>query len=262
MLYKIDNTSNLKVIGKNPQIGYAITIGNLFLGNDGIYESITVYKPKTPEYIFHKKAKLTDYISGGSDNIKLTISPKFYFFLKQYLGLHQVWDIEISNDVYKFNRKKVEYERKEGSVQELYDYKILHISYPSNSIINHEQSEYFLDFRENYMEILLENESRIPESYLCDEKHLPIKIKTNDDYLKLNEKLKKEEGKKRIIIPKKLVFEVSNLNADIFRIITPINLSGYYVTESLKNKIEHAVITGMDFKPLSEINPHVQVEII
>lgn len=263
MLYRIDNTSNLKIIGQNPQIGYAITIGNLFLGGEGIYGPIKVQFAETPEYVINKKAKLTDFISGGSDNIKLTISPKFYFLIKQYLGFHQVWDIKLSNDVYKFDRKNVAYIRKEGSIQELYDYKILHISYPTNFIINHSKSEYFLDDRDNYYKMVAEYKGEIPQSYMQDATHQSVKIKTEEDYQLLNEKLKKDNENDRIIIPRKLVFDISKLDTEIFRIITPINnLSGYYVTENLKNKIEENGLTGMDFKPLSQINPQVAVDFI
>tara|TARA_R110002050_G_scaffold140013_4_gene264635 strand:- start:3517 stop:3828 length:312 start_codon:yes stop_codon:yes gene_type:complete len=94
--------------------------------------------------------------------------------------MHQVWTIKVSNDVYKFDRKSLQYLVKEGLKQEFYDYKILHISYPSNEIIDFNKSEFFIDFRINYLNNL--SVEGISKSYFLNLKDKIVKINSNEDF--------------------------------------------------------------------------------
>lgn len=260
MFYKISNPSNLKEIGKYPQT--------------------------VPLCAFHKKAKRTDYIGSASDSEKITISPRLYDFFKPYLPRHEVKDIEYSNDVYRFDRKNLEYVVKENMKQEFYPYKILHISYPDDNVINYSKSSFysykksgeFIDYDEDtslnskmlsyYKELSEKNGEmiRVFKKEIIDN-NLPIKSK--NDFIKLFEdfrSLKKgkawnEWGDIPEIGVKKIVFN-SNCK-DFFRLFEKgTDYSGYYVSEQLKNEIEEHGFTGMTFKPLDEINPHVEIEIL
>lgn len=232
--YKITTSLDLKVIGKYPQ-----TI---------------------PVNAFHKKAKLTDYIGSASDNTKKTISPNFYFFLKPHLPEHQVLDMHFSNDVYKMDWKKMDYVVKEDAIQELYPYKILHISYPSLDFINFERSEFFLENREKYLETIGNKEMMKSLYSKSDKKH--IKIKSEKEYEKLFKELRKQQKyDKEVIIVNKLVF--NDINEDVFRVLSKVNnVSSYYVSENLKNKIQENGFTGIDFVSLKEINKNIDIEIV
>tara|TARA_R110001583_G_scaffold67978_5_gene193928 strand:+ start:214 stop:732 length:519 start_codon:yes stop_codon:yes gene_type:complete len=172
--------------------------------------------------------------------------------------MHQVWTIKVSNDVYKFDRKSLQYLVKEGLKQEFYDYKILHISYPSNEIIDFNKSEFFIDFRINYLNNL--SVEGISKSYFLNLKDKIVKINSNEDFEVFFLDLKSE---KKIIVPKKIVFNLSRNKNEIFRFFSSINnLSGYYVTENLKNKTKKEGFTGLNFKPIEDILPNVEIEII
>jgi hypothetical protein len=258
--YKITNSHDLKIIGKYPQNASGGKIGENINAGEGNYGPIDFKGPITSIFPFHNKAKRTDYIGNSSGSIKMTISPDFYIFLKKYLPEHQVWDIQYSNDVYKMDWKKMDYVVKEGVLQELYPYKVLHISYPNLDFINFEKSEFFLENREKYLEII-GNKEMMKSLYSKKNKKI-IKIKSEKEYETLFKGLRKQQkADKEAIIVNKLV--LNDINEDIFRILSKVNnTSSYYVSENLKDKIQEKGFTGIDFLPLEEINKNIEIEVV
>lgn len=89
-----------------------------------------------------------------------------------------------------------------------------------------------------------------------------VDIKSEEDYMELTKKLKTEKKEdKKIILAGKLVF--NDIGENFFRVSSKVNhTSGYYVSETLKNKIQEDCFTGMDFKSLEELNPKIEIEIV
>jgi len=227
MIYQLNSSIDIKEIGKYPQT--------------------------VPVSAFHKKAKITDYIGSSSDNSNICISIKFYKLLKQYLSEHEAKDKKISNDVYKMDWKKMDYVVKEGANQVFYDYKIVHINYPNEDLINYKQSEFIIDTRENYSKNFDLN--GITKQYLQDQDRKFIEIKSREHYRDLNMEFKNQNENRNIIVPKLVNLNLTSVKDDIFRVMTPIpNLSGYYLSENLKNKIREEGFTGMEFKSLDDLN--------
>lgn len=254
MIYKIGICLDEKEIGKYPQVVGAIGETNdIFKGHEGNYKP-PKYEGNAifPKVLIHKKARATDYLDN-SDNIKMCVSTNFYEFLKLFIGTHQVWDLLVSNESYKFDRRKLEYVDKTNYQKLYYNYKILHISYPSINIIDMNKSEFFIEDREKYLTKISGN--KLSKNYFLDPLHKSIKFESHDDLLKLKQVLKKDKNSDKLLLPKKLVFDLEQCEG-LFRVFTPLNnYSGYYITENLKDKIENIGFTGMVFTPIVDINP-------
>ena len=259
-LFRIDRSINRKEIGRYPQCEDVIIHGNADAEDAFKYQGKygpVVGQPPLPEPILHKSAKLTDYLSGtgiGDDKYKI-ISLRFYEFLASYLGPHQTWPIQVSNSELRFDRRKLQYVVKDAAKLKKYDYMILHISYSSHRLINYPESEFFIDRRERYMENAYDLPSYVAK-YGTDLK----RIYSHEEYISFTRYLRYHKGG-NILVLKKLVINLSDNKESIFRIMTPMNnLSGYYVTETLRTKIEAEGFTGMAFTPLEELNPHVVIK--
>jgi len=232
MLYKIINNNKIKEIGVFPQL--------------------------KPIKAFDKKAIRTDFIGCSSDNLKLTISRKFYNFLKNYLPIHNNGNLKLSNDVYKFDNKKQQFIIRNDIKQIFFNYNTINIKKPKKDFIDFNNSIFFTDNKKLYLQQIIVG--GISETYFTNTNHNFIKIDSEESYSKLLLKIKKNQ---EIIIPKKLVFNLSKNKEHIFRVFTSVNnLSGYYVSEKLMKEIKANNFTGIDFKPLDKLNPYTITEII
>ena len=238
-------------------------VGNILTGHEGNHGPVKIENPITPIIPVHKNFKLTDYFGG--DTTKKFISQRFYEFLIPYLKEHQVWDMHLTNDVYKFDRKNSQYVIKEGAVQEFYDYKILHISYSSHEIINFKESSFYVFERTGEMKESFNEKGEM--SKIWDDKIIEddMAIANYDSYLSLkrNKYTKTVGFNIPILKAKKIVFSLpSDFSKEVFRLFfNEDSISGYYVSENLKNKIEEQGFTGMSFTPIEEISSCVKIEI-
>ncbi len=287
--YKLKTNIDLKEIGKFPKGAEGGRVGNILVGHDGQYGPVKITNPIVPIQPIHKKTKLTDYFDGGS--IKIIISTGFYQFLKPFLNKYQVWDMYLSNDVYKFDRKNLQYVLKDNVEQEFNDYKILHISYPTAEFINYKKSIFYKFLKLNeFLNYDLDLTLNAAERYTYDQisKKNGEKVKVNkkeileenlivkdeseyNNLFEVIDKLKYGKTYEEIkslkipnIAPKKITINTSIINQDMFRVFykNSNDFSGYYVSEDLKDKILDKGFSGMTFTPLKEINPRIEIETI
>jgi hypothetical protein len=288
MYYKLTESIDLKEIGHYPKGVAGGIISEILLENKGQYGPIELNNSITPILPIHSKVKLTDYFGG--DNVKKFISPKFYDFLKPYLSEHQVWDMQLSNDVYKFDKKNNKYILKHNAIQVLYGYKILHINYPIRNLIKFPDCSFykfkntheFIDYDDD---LTLTSEMNLHYKSISEKTGKKVKVRRKKiiednikvinelDFLKLIDNI--DEFKKRNntwkeldYLPnlslKKLSFRFDNVTDEIFRIFIRGfgDFCGYYVSEKLKVKIENEMFSGLKFTPINEINSNVEIEII
>lgn len=262
MIYRLDYPPDNKIFGCDPQV-YGIDAGNLFEGHEGQFGPIQKKEIILPKLVFKKKAKMTDILNTSSSSINKIIKPSFYKFLKPYLGEHQAWHIKIANDQYKFDRSKVAYVVKDESKLEFYNYVILHLSYPNNQFINMEKSEFFIDSRDDYLKLVRTSNSLKVKEYFSSNKHELISFKSTEEHQNYSIELFNEKENRKVILPRKIVFNVSDNTHDIFRLMTNINgLNCHCVSEKIKIEIENQGFTGMTFEPIIDFNPNINVELV
>lgn len=249
MFYKLKDSIKRKEIGHYTQSEKAEFLGDAFSENSfsrhGKYGRIEV-APVLPELIINKKAKITNQLSATvlSRTIYKVFDIKLLNFLKTYLPAHQYWKI----NAYKNEEK--------------YEYYILHISESSHDSIAFDKSVFFTMPHKEYLS-KASHDIDLLKNFISAQTDNIVQFKNNDAYLELLEKHKNQEGERTMIVAKKVVFDASKIKSPIFRLMTHINnLSGYYVTEELKNKIQGNNFTGMDFVPITELNKVFDVEII
>lgn len=186
--------------------------------------------PGLPNAVMHKSVKMTDVIDIVSLSPEyLIITKKFLDFLIPYFNTsYQTWKISI----------------KKGDVD--YEYYIFHLDFPKNDFINHEKSIYkIFEYDENYNRIDLNQEIKaFSDVDLLEKrrKYLPLGI--------------------RVPFLETVKFAInSNSKEDFFRSSTN-GMTGYYVSEKLKQEIENQGFTGIDFVELDKINNFVEIEMV
>lgn len=249
MYYKIKDSIKRKEIGHYPQNDNVRFFGDPFAKNSfglqGKYGKLEL-EPALLELSIHKKSKITNYLSVVviSSNTYKVIDVKLLNFLEPYLPNHQYWKIDaVKND-------------------EKFVYYILHISESSHAIFDFEKSAFFTMPHQQYINKAQEGTHALKD-FISSLTENRVQFANNDAYLALLEKHKKQAGERMAIIPQKVIIDASKIHTHIFRIMTRINnLSGYYVSEELKNKLQENNFTGMDFEPITEINKVFEVQLI
>ncbi|WP_340067321.1 hypothetical protein [Ascidiimonas aurantiaca] len=200
--------------------------------NQGIFGPVTG-NPPIPSAYFNKKSKVTDYVNfiAITQNKYLVISERLYLFLKERFlrQPHQTWDTTLDR-----NGQKL-------------PYKILHIDYPEKDFVNYKKSVF------KFVVSNSDGSQRDLNKFIeiHSDEHIHEVKKQYPPYLE----------DKPFIRPSRLSFNLSQMDADIFRTAAAY-ISGYYVSETFKNVIEKEGFTGMGFTPVEELSHHYEIEIV
>lgn len=231
--YRLSYSIDKKVIGRAEGEKSCIFNGDRFkedsFANQGLFGPV-VGNPALPMPVMHKSVKMTDFIRLVPMKPEyLVITEKFLDFLIPYFNTsYQTWKISI----------------KKGDVE--YEYYILHLDFPKSDFINYNFSKFsFFERDEERNYVKLDNEIKIFSDIDLLEKmgkYPPIGIRT--PFLRT------------------VKFTInSNIKEDFFRSSTN-GMTGYYVSEKLKQEIENQGFTGMDFVELDKINNFVEIEMV
>ena len=200
--------------------------------NQGLFGPVTG-NPPIPSAHFNKKSKVTDYVNfiAITQNKYLVISERLYLFLKERFlrQPHQTWDTTLDR-----NGQKL-------------PYKILHVDYPEKNFINFEKSIF---------KFVVSNSDGSQKDL-----NKFIEIHSDEHMLHMKKQYPPYLEDKPFIRPSRLSFNLSQMDADIFRTAARY-VSGYYVSEALKKVIEKEGFTGMDFTPVEELSHHYEIEIL
>ncbi|QEC44621.1 imm11 family protein [Pseudobacter ginsenosidimutans] len=203
-----------------PQV-QKMTAGYDFDASNSVYaisretEKLPEYEPNLNHFSLHGRAKLTDILSVSVIHGGFLISEKFKTLLEKF-----------TLPTHKFYPAKVQ------TKKQFLDYYWLHIICNLSDYVDYPKSTFFVyyNFSKNlgYVDVLSKNELIIKE-----------------------EKLKSDNPGKTVAIWAEKIYLNSSLNTrfDLFKIGT-IN-SDYFISESLRQSIHEAKITGCD---ISEAN--------
>ncbi len=214
--YRISETTDLKIIGKYPQIeevkciGYDPFENPEFIDNVG-YTKID-FSPHIPVGILNKGAKLTDFLSSPSIGYsnKLLISGRFKEVLMKF-----------NDQNFQAFKSKIEIDC-ENEV----DYWVI-------NPINFSYSE--IDFKKSQFSLM-------KNLFVLEE---ILKVESLDDFLKEKKRIEKKGFPYSFLIDKLVLNPKGNNH---FKIINYVKGDiGYFVSESLKMGIEQYGLTGMRF---------------
>ncbi len=224
--YRLTNTLNIKEIGKYPQGILPVSLGGIRDLNFNQPININLL----PEPSIHNKAKLTTYLDTNFINSNIFLVFKNYFidFLTN-LKVHeyQSWFIKVhhKNEV-------------------LYDYSLFRISNSSdNEFVNYTKSEFLIGKLGDWEDPSIRK---------------AVKVESYENYKSLIDVLQSSEDGSQIRC-NKLVLNLSKCNVDMFRLIKNPILTGYIVSEKLKNSIEEKHYTGMEFKELKDVDNRIEI---
>jgi hypothetical protein len=175
-----------------------------------------------PNYILHGHAMRTDLISSGGQHSHLMLISKDLKKLFQDFKLP----------------KMQTFETKVISRKDSYEYLIWFMPENHYQFIDFSLSSFALVPMGGARPVALQK----PEIHSLTEfekwvKEYPYSIRANSKRLK--------------VVAEKLVLDTENIPFDMFRIIGPV--SGYFLSERLKNAIQQEGLTGMEFVPLEKI---------
>ncbi|MCA0350235.1 MAG: hypothetical protein LCH35_13360 [Bacteroidetes bacterium] len=224
--YKVDFSSNLKVVGKIPQSYKVVTIGDIqqdFIPWQGAID----FDFNLPEPIIEKKSKLVSFLDVASIHsyIFLVIEDKLLELLKKFnLGNYQEWKIKTWQ-----NNQLIE------------KYNLF--------LINDTKQAEYIDFKKSsfYSKKLGDWDNSSIQK--------PVLVENYDEYVSEKELLRKD---KLMLLHSKVTLDLSKATEDMFRIINAPP-GGYFVSEKLKKAIEENGFSGMEF---TEINTLDKVEVI
>ncbi|MFY7898917.1 MAG: imm11 family protein [Chitinophagaceae bacterium] len=218
-MYKIRNSLNHKEIGVYPQIetgNYPIMYENSnFIGNIHL-KKITSH-PDLTIPILRKKAKLTDLISAGimGFSFKLLISTKLKLLLEKY-----------QNDNLQFFKTSLIYKDDENN-----DYWVVHPYRADYDFVDYAKS---VISKENIL-------GTDPKEY--------VTINSTESFIQQRTE-HRTDGKIWGFTIEKIAFK--NGLTDLFVLDGVSGGIGYYVSEKLKNEIEEAGCTGIEFEPVEQ----------
>ncbi len=229
--YRISNSLEKQEIGHYPQIEKTIWDGMPYdknsFGEQGLFSSKHI-KPALPILEFYKSAKTTSLIDIEiiSNTMYLVVTEKFLEFLKScYIGTFQTWEISAKHKEAKYN------------------YFILFLDIPKHDFINYEKSIFRLYIKGSDRKKLKLNEET-------------VKVISDEDCMDKYRQYPQIGINKPFFEAEKIVVNAHDI--DFFRSSSPI-MTGYYVSEKLKNEIEKQGFTGIRFQELNEINNFIEV---
>lgn len=218
-IYKIKNSLNYKVIGVYPQVEtgeYPVINGNPnFIGN--VYMNFMPTEPDLPRPILKKKAKMTDYISAGIMGLssRLLVSNKLKLVLEKY-----------KNENVQFFNTSIIYKDVED-----FDYWVVHPYKVDYDFVDYSKS---IISKENIL-------GSDPKEYVTiDDTEEFIKQRTHHS----------TDGKIWGFTIEKVAFK--DKLTDFFILDGVSGGIGYYVSEKLKQEIEEAGCTGIEFEPVQQ----------
>ena len=226
--YKFSFSSDPKKVGRRiPQISEIIDKqGGQY--NTELPNSINRINPwnevvanlNAPNFVLHGHAKRTDILSAFHHSHLMVISKRLKALFEEY----------------KLPKVQV-FETKLISGNKLHDYYLFYL--PDNFY-------QFIDCVRSTFALVRMNARAVPV--------FTPQINSLDEFeewIKEYPYLIKQNPKRLKVIVDKLVFDSDKIPYDMFRILGLI--SGYFVSERLKNAIEEKGYTGMDFIPLDKI---------
>lgn len=175
-----------------------------------------------PNYVLHGHAKRTDLISSGGQHSHLML---------------------ISTDLKKL----------------IQDFKLPKIQTFGTKVVRNKDSyEYYVFFLpENlyqFIDFSLSSFALVPmggERPVAIQKPEIHTLTEFEKWVKEYPYLIRINSKRLKVVAEKLVLDTKNIPYDIFRIIGPV--SGYFLSERIKNAIQEAGLTGLEFVPLENI---------
>lgn len=223
--YKLNLSSDLKMVGKIPQSEKGVTIGDIqqdFMPWQGKID----FDFNLPEPILEKKAELVSILDVAFMRPWfLVIDDKLLEFLKNFnLGNHQNWKIKTWQ-----NNQLIE------------KYNLFFLN-------DTKQSEY-IDYKKSsfYSKKLGDWDNSSIQK--------PVFVENYDEYVSEKELLRKD---KLMLLHSKVTLDLSKATEDMFRIINA-PLGGYFISEKLKNAIQEHGSTGMEFTEVSTLD---KVEVV
>jgi len=226
IFFEFKTSANTKVIGRRfPQISDISDANNydrdapnsIFKAN--LWGEVS-FDLNIPSFILHGHAKRTDLVSNGG------FHSHFMLFSKRLKELIETFNLPRTQTfATKVLARKSEYE-----------YFIFYLPAINYELIDFEQSTFCLaDWRrrKKVKQIGINNLGEF-QGWV---KKYPYLVKWNPTGLN--------------VVAEKLVFNAKKNPFDMFRFLGPVN--GYFVSERLKDAIEEAGCTGMEFVPIEEI---------
>lgn len=221
--FYLQPSSNINEVGQFPQCPNAENFGVIQNIKFDLNREIKI-NFDLPIPIINKKAKLTTLLNVVPiPSWFLVLEKRFLSILDDFqIGSTQFWNLKCL-----FKGELIS------------DYILFYISVPFDSkIIDYKSSQFYLgkhgewDFKGTNLTI-----SNALEYTMISEKH------SNFGYIRTN----------------KLVVDLSNINVDLFRLWNNPLVRGYIVSEKFKIAINKKGYTGMEFRPIDEIDSKIQV---
>lgn len=224
--YIFQGSINKKVVGKYPQSEEVKVYGNLH--ELPLDKPVQKDKLIMQEPILHKKANLTSYLDIGSilTNRYMVITEKLINFLEQFaIPEHTEWPIKIHQ-----------------ADNIILDYKLFHISYPSDQlVVNYQKSEFLIGELGDWRDPSIRK---------------PVNVDSYAGYLNLRNELRNRSDNSEIRC-NKLIIDFTKTDFDLFRLANVPFGSCYYISEKLIDAIEKEGFTGFDFKEIEYTNKNI-----
>ena len=218
----IDN----KVVGKYPQSEEVKVYGNLH--ELPLNQPIKEDKLIMQEPILLKKAKLTSYldITAILRNRYMVINDNLMNFLAKFaISEYTKWPIKIHQ-----------------ADNVISNYKLFHISYPSDEmIVDYKNSEFLVGKLGDWRDPSIRK---------------PVKVDSYAGYLNLRNELRNRSDNSEIRC-NKLIIDFTKTDFDLLRLANVPFGARYYISEKLKDAIEKEGFTGFDFKEIEYDNKNI-----